>query len=132
MTKELVEIEFRYTDKPLNSDSSDYVSKTITIGVYDSFDEACIHGNKLMENLESKFKLHMFPNGNFAQKERFSKNGGCFGYPNRLISNLAYLKTPFQFYARIVKLDYLDIDKTILEILEANKRYKDFKNSIED
>lgn len=132
MTKELVKIEFRYKDKSLNNDSSNYVSKTITIGIYSSFDEACIHGNALMENLENKFKLHSFPNGNFAQKERFSKNGGCFGYPKRLITNLAYLQTPFEFYAQIIKLELSDIDKTILEILEANKRYKEFKNSIED
>lgn len=93
MTKELVTIEFRYHDKPKGEHDSNYKSKTITIGVFDTIEEAIIEGNKALELLESKFKLHAFPKGDKAAKERFSKNGGCFGNAKKLVTNLAYLQT---------------------------------------
>lgn len=127
MKKELVTIEFRYRDVPKGEWDSGHPSKTITIGVFDTLDEAITEGNKALEVLESKFNLHEFPNGTKAKKERFSKNGGCFGSANKLITNLAYLKTPFAFYAKITTLNYNDVDQTINEVLEATKRYKDYK-----
>jgi len=126
MTKQLVTIEFRYKDTAKGDWDSVYKNKEITIGVYDTFEEACINGNNLMELLESKFDLHKFPDGHYAAKERFSKNGGCFGHKNSLISNLAYLKTPFDFYAKITELKYFDVEETIVEVLEAGKRYKKY------
>ena len=51
-------------------------NKMITIGVYDTFDDACKNGNNLLEVLESKFELHQYPDGTKASKERFSKNLG--------------------------------------------------------
>ena len=78
-----------------------------------------------MEKLESLFDLHVFPNGKgTAKKERFSKNGGIFGGKKNLISNSAYLKTPFTFYARINTLRYEDIDESIDDVLNAIKRFK--------
>jgi hypothetical protein len=76
-----------------------------------------------MEVFEKHFKL----NTSWNKKERFSKNGGCFGYPNRLITPLGYLQTPFDFYAKITKLTYGDVEQTIAEVLEAGKRYKNHK-----
>lgn len=127
MTKELVTIEFRYNDKPISEDFGGYKTKTITIGVFDTLDEAIVEGNKALEIFEKKFKLHVFPKGYSAAKERFSKNGGCFGSANKLISNLAYLQTPFTFYAKITTLKYEDLEQTIFNVLEAGKRYKEYK-----
>lgn len=129
MTKELVTIEFRYHDKPKNEAFSGHESKTITIGLFDTLDEAIVEGNKAIEALEKRFKLHVFPDNREARKERFSKTGGCFGLPHRLITNLAYLKTPFGFYAKIEKYTYGDIDQIINEVLEAEERYKEYKKS---
>jgi len=126
MTKELVTIEFRYNDAPKGDHDSDYKNKKITIGVFDTFDEAATAGNKALEVFEKHFKL----NPAWNRKERFSKNGGCFGEPQRLISALAYLQTPFDFYAKITKLTYADVDETINEVLEAVKRYKKYENSL--
>ena len=123
MTQELVTIEFRYRDKPTGDYDGGYRSKTITIGVYDTFDEAVLEGNKVLEILESKYPL----NPHYNRKDRFSKNGGCFGYPKRLITNLAYLRTPFEFYAKIETLNYWDVEQTISETLEAITRYQDWK-----
>jgi len=127
MTKELVTIEFRYRDAPINDSIGEHKTKTITIGVFDTLDEAIFKGNAAIEILESKFPLHKFPDGRTVQKERFSKNGGCFGYPNRLISNMAYLTTPFAFYAKITTLKYDDIEQSITDILDSVKRYRAFK-----
>ena len=128
MTKELLTIEFRYRDIPKGDYDSEHKSKTITIGVFDTLEEAIAEGNKAMEVFEDYFKL----NTAWNTKDRFSKNGGCFGYPKRLITPLAYLQTPFDFYAKITTLTYGDVDQTILEVLEANKRYKEYKLNTKD
>jgi hypothetical protein len=122
MTKELVTIEFRYYDEPKSDFRTTSQTKTITIGVFDTFDEAIIEANKALEKFEKKFKLNKFNN----IKERFSKTGGCFGTEKRLISNLGYLETNFQFFAKITTLEYDDINETINEILNAGKRYQNY------
>ena len=65
MKKHLVTIEFRYCDEP-NSHGNTYKTKVVTIGVYDTFADAAKHGNDLLETLESKFPLHVFPAGHKA------------------------------------------------------------------
>tara|TARA_R110000765_G_scaffold5492_2_gene17214 strand:+ start:526 stop:924 length:399 start_codon:yes stop_codon:yes gene_type:complete len=127
MEKFLVTIEFRYNDVLRHKKGWTQKTKKVTIGVYDNFDDACKEGNKLMENLESKFDLHIFPNGKgTAKRERFSRNDGCFGSKKNLITNLAYLKTPFQFFANITTLKYDVIDNVIEEVTDSVKSYKEF------
>lgn len=129
MEKYLVRIEFRYSDAPETEDGYTSRNKMITIGVYDTFKEACQNGNNLLEVLESKFELHQYPDtGRKAPKERFSKNGGPFGSKNDLVTNLAYLKTPFEFYAKIETLKYNPIDEVIEEVVSASKRYMDYEH----
>lgn len=123
MEKYLVTFEFRYSDAPKNEDDYTSRNKTITIGVYDDFDEACKEGNKVLEVLESKYK----PNPNYNRKERFSKNGGCFGSRQTLISNLGYIQTPFTFYAKIETLKYLDFEQGVNEVVASLKRYVKYK-----
>ena len=127
MEKYLVRIEFRYSDTPETEYRSTSKNKMVTIGVYDSFEDACQNGNNLLEVLESKFELHQFPDGSKASNKRFSKNGGCFGSKNTLVTNLAYLKTPFEFYAEIETLKYNPIDEVIENIVSASKRYRNYK-----
>lgn len=132
MIKELVTIEFRYRDKPINKDFSGSKTSKITIGVYDTFKEAIEAGNKALENLESRFKLHKFPQGNNASKERFGEKNGCFGTQKRLITNLAYLQTPFEFYAKITKLEHIDLNSKIDDVLESLNRWRKFKKEEND
>ena len=133
MEKFLLTIEFRYKEIPKSDIYSEYKSKKITIGVFDDFDTACVEGNKLMVNLESKFPLHVFPNGRgVAKKERFSKNGGCFGSKNSLITNSAYLKTPFEFYAKIDTLKMDNIEETIEGVVDSIKKYREYKTADAD
>ena len=132
MEKYLVTIEFRYSDAPPEGYNYTSHTKTVTIGVYDDFDDACKYGNELMENLESKFQIHTFPDGTKAKKDRFSKNGGCFGSKNVLITNLAYLKTPFEFYAKITTLKYDEINDVINDVIKSVKRYREYRNHEKD
>ena len=129
MEKYLVRIEFRYSDAPKTEDGYTWKNKKITIGVYDTFEEACKNGNNLLEGLESKFELHQYPDGTKASKERFSKNGGIFGSKNTLVASSAYLKTPFVFYAKIETLEYNPIDEVIENVINASKRYINYKNN---
>lgn len=127
MEKYLVRIEFRYSDAPETEGRSTYKNKMVTIGVYDTFEDACQNGNNLLKILESKFELHQFPDSRKASKERFSKNGGPFGSKNDSVTNLAYLKTPFNFYAKIETLKYSPIDEIIEDVASASKRYVDYQ-----
>lgn len=131
MEKYLVRIEFRYSDAPKIENNITSKNKMVTIGVYDTFEDACRNGNNLLETLESKFNLHRFPDGSKAPKERFSKNGGCFGSKKTLITNLAYLKTPFDFYAKIEALKYDNINEVIEDVVSSSKRYKTYRLEIE-
>lgn len=124
MEKFLLTIEFRYQDSPKCSGQySQHITKTITLGVFDTRDEANLNGNKALEIFEKRFKL----NPNYNKKDRFSNNGGCFGYPKDLITNLGYIQTPFEFFAKITPLKYDDIEETINNVMDAVKRYKEFK-----
>ena len=124
MEKHLVTFEFRYKGTPKNELYSEHKNKTITIGVFDTIEEAIEKGNESLLVFEKHFKIHVYPKGNEAKRERFSKNGGCFGSSNTLVSNLAYLQTPFTFYGKITKLNYADVDDTINEVLTSIKNYK--------
>lgn len=123
MEKFLVTIEFRYETRFCDRE------KVVTIGVYDTFEDACDNGNFLMETLESKYPLHEFPDGTEAKKERFSKYGGPFGTKKNSIADSAYLKTPFAFFAKITTLKFDDVDKTIGEIEAAVKKFKEYMSS---
>lgn len=122
----LLTIEFSYNDAPEHEgEPVQYIRKKITIGIYGTREEANLKGNKSMELFEKHFKLNPYHN----RKERFSNNGGCFGSPKDLITNLAYLQTPFNFFAKITKLNYEDLEQTIMNATEAAKRHNEYKIS---
>lgn len=131
MERYLVTFEFKYNDAPIGNFSG-YKDKTITIGVFNDFNDACHAGNEALMEMESQFKMHVFPSGAEAKKERFSEDGGCFNTKKTLISNLAYLNTPFSFYAKITTLKHDDLKETIKNIIEAGERYKDYKISLSE
>ena len=117
MNKYLVTIEFRYSDVPDAWDST-HRSKKFTIGVYDSIEDAIVNGNKQLEIFEKHFKL----NTAWNRKERFSKD-------NKLISDLAYLQTPFQFFAKIDTLVYCNIEQELHNVMQAVKNYKEYQSA---
>lgn len=120
----LVDIEFRYSDKPRgDNDYPDHVSKTITIGIYDSYDEAVKVANNMLENeLESRFPL----NKAWNRKERFGER-----FNTNLISDMAYLTTPFSFFAHIKKLEFSSVSNVIDEVLVSESRYKEWRSKLD-
>lgn len=125
MKKYLVTIRFTYNDAPKNDFLSGITKKTIAIGVYDTQNEAITNGNKALEVFEKYFPL----NSHYNVKERFSKNGGPFGEPVYLITDMAWITTPFSLSAEITLLDYQDVEETINNVLEAQNRYKEYKDN---
>ena len=125
MRKYLVTIRFTYNDAPKDEFLSGYTQKTITIGVYGTENEAITNGNKVLEAFEKRFPL----NPNWNVKERFSNNGGPFGEPKHFVTNTAWITTPFSLVAEITVLDFQDVEETINNVLDAQKRYKEYKEN---
>jgi hypothetical protein len=117
-----VDLGLRYCDEPRNgSDYASNVSKTITIGIYETYEEAVRAGNSMLQSeLESKFPL----NKNWNKKDRFGET-----YKEYLISDLAYLTTPFSFFAHINKLNLGSVSDAIDEAVNAEKRYAEWKKA---
>lgn len=120
-----VDIELRYSDAPMGEgDRARQISKTITLGIYDTYEEAVRAGNHMLETeLESKFPL----NKNWNKKSRFGEQ-----YTKYLISDLAYLTTPFSFFAHINKLEISPVSEAIEAALSAETRYREWKKSYRD
>jgi hypothetical protein len=118
----LVDLQLRYTDKPKGDDDyPNYINKTVTVGIYDTYEEAVKAGNAMLEaELESRFPL----NKNWNRKQRFGEM-----YTMSLISDLSYLTTPFSFFAHIKKLEIGSISDAVEEAINARSRYKEWKNS---
>lgn len=113
--KYLVNIEFRYKEV-VEYPFSGYTSKKITIGVYNSIEEAIEAGNNVLILLENKFPL----NKHYNRKERFGKKTDEW-----LICNGTHLITPFQYFARIKQLYYYDnLDNIIDAVLQSEMEYR--------
>lgn len=114
MEKYIVEIEFRYKAIPKNDSpyASDSYNRKITIGIYDSLDEAIKQGNKSLDVLKSKFSFN----------DSFSKHGGIFGAPNKLVCNFHDRNKP-QFFATIETLHFDDIASVMEDVFNANEKW---------
>ena len=121
MTKELLTIEFRYHDTPRADWHSGHKTKTITIGVFDTLEEAVTEGNKALKILSEKFEVRA--------NDRF-KVRGLLGQPDRLVTNTCYPTKGIQYFAQITKLNYDDLGETITETFDAFKRYINYQKSV--
>lgn len=115
MQKELLTIEFRYYDQPEDVTNCVCRSKTITIGVFDTLEEAIEEGNKALEILSKHFQVR--PN------DKFQFNY-LFGAPLRLVTNCCYPTNGIQYFAKITPLKFDDLSDTIKETFDAYERYK--------
>ena len=106
MDKELLTIEFRY-----NADGG-YRAKKITIGVYNTLEEAVNEGNKTLSTLSSKFKF----------SDNFGLHNGCFGYPNRLVTDF-YSHKGIEVFAKIEPLHFDNLADVMDEVLECQDKY---------
>ena len=120
MKKELLTIEFRYHDKPKYGSDSEYKSKTITIGIYDTLEEAIVEGNKVLVVLSKTFEVRV--------DDKFKLNH-LFGSPQRLVTNTCYSTNGVQYFANIRELKFDDLGETVNETFKAFERYKEYYNS---
>lgn len=104
-----VSVEVRYY---VNGYDGDKVYRTVKnlIGVYDDQDQALNAGNEALRELEKLFPMHVFPNGQEAPKQRLSRIIS-------IVSNLAYLKTPFDFYMEIETIFKNPIEEFVGSVL---------------
>ena len=117
MQKELLTIEFRYHDKP-DSIGSVYRERKITVGIFDTLEEAIEEGNRLLEILQKYFEVR--------SDDKFSKNF-LFGTPRRLVSNCCYPTRGISYFAKIEPLRFDELSETIREVFEAAERYKAYR-----
>jgi hypothetical protein len=113
MKKELLTIEFRYHVKLKNENSLEYRNKTITIGIFDSIEDAIIEGNKAIDVLSKRFEVRY--------DDRFKLNH-LFGYPKKLVTNTCYPTKGIEYFAKITSLEFNDLNTVLDEIFRtANK-----------
>lgn len=123
MKRELLTIEFRYFDSPLHDGGSGYKTKRITIGIFDTLEEAVQKGNCVIQELSKQFEVR--------QDDKFAVHG-LFGLPMRLVSNCCYPTNGVSYFAKITTLDFADIPTTISEAFEATARHRRYLKEQED
>lgn len=116
--KRLVTIELRYEDRPVNEDVGGYTTRTITIGIYDTLDEAIEQGNKAIELLSKYFEVR--------SDDYFVKNA-LFGMPRTLVSNCCYRNQQIAYFAKITPLHFDDLEAAVKEAFAARERYKKYQ-----
>jgi hypothetical protein len=120
-TKELLTVEFRYTRISTWDRDDDYCTKTFTIGIYDSLEEAVIMGNLTLLTLSETFEVR--------STDRF-KVKGLFDFPDRLVSNNCYPTKGVMYFAKIETLNFVEIDtfqNEINEIMDEKDKYIEYK-----
>ena len=123
MKKEMVSIEFRYHDKPKSHLFSGSKDKTITIGIFDTLEEAIVEGNKALDVLAKSFEVR--------SDDRIVLKG-LFGAPTKLVTNCCYPTKGIQYFAKIVTLKFDDLSETIYETFKAFDVYKEYKQAEQD
>ena len=114
----MLTVEFRYLDAPKGEHMGSHNTHTITLGIYDTIEEAVNEGNKALEVLAKTFEVR--PEDKFKVR-------GLFGHPNRLVTNCCYPTRNISYFAKITKLKFDGLSQTIDKVFEARKRYVEHK-----
>ena len=116
MTKELLTVEFRYHDKPISEYDVDRRTKTITVGIFDTLEEAISEGNRILDVLSESFEVR--------SDDRFQLHY-LLGFPKRLVTNTCYPTKGIEYFAKIEKLRFDNLSEVINEVFDAYKKYKE-------
>lgn len=114
MEKFLLRVELRYYNVPKTEYHPAHNCEYTTIGIYDSFKEACIAGNEVLNNIIKKYNLKTY--------DGFSEHGGPFGNRNTLETNCCS-NDPITYYAEITTLKFRDLNERVEHALKAQKEY---------
>lgn len=123
MNKELLTIKFEYHDVPKWGRDSGRTERTITIGIFDTFEEAAAAGNEAIKTLSELLGSE--------NKDRFFRHG-VLGYPTRSVSNFFCRPRTIFYRAEITPLVFGDLHDMVKETFEARKRYQEFKKKQEE
>jgi len=123
MTKEILTVEFRYMNIPDGNWDGGCRTKKITIGIYDTIDDAIVRGNEILDILSRYFEVRA--------DDKF-KLYHIFGHPTRLVTNTCYLTDDIQYFAKIEQLNFEDLTITIDDINKSVKQYKLYKRNNAD
>lgn len=115
MTKQLVTIEFRYKCVPNSDLCSCHRQKTITVGIYDTIEEAVAEGNKAVNKLLKNYKI----NGEFNVKD-------SLGVSNRIVTDYTNV------FAKITELKFDDVEATMNEVAESNAKFIEYKKTLRE
>ena len=118
--KYLLTVDFRYTIRNKDEEiGDDYKTEIITIGVFDSKEEAISKGNESLKIFDKFYKR----NPNYRKLAEFSKNGGCFGSMVNLITDSEfYPQIRYSFFMKITTLKYEDLEQKIINIEQKIKK----------
>lgn len=123
-TKELLTVEFRYVDAPEGYfDKTKDVSKTVTIGIYDTLNDAVDAGNEILKKLSKYFEVRS--DDQFKTKCPWRLSG-------RLVTNICYPTKGVSYFAKITKLSFDDLETTVLEAFQGAERHRKYKLSQEN
>ena len=115
MQKELLEIEFRYHDRPIGSCPATSCSKTIAIGIFDTLEEAVKAGNETLKVLSEHFQVR--------SDDRF-KVRGLFGTPDRLVTNCCYTTKGIAYFADTENIDVNKKTMNNMDVIVLNHKNK--------
>ena len=119
--RERLEIELRYY--ALQDDSVVYHNPTITVGIYDTIEEAVAAGNEMLVTLSKYFKVRV--------GDTFKVNG-LLGYPDRLVSNCCYRTNGVVYFARIVRMEFADVEAKVKQAIQSAQELRMKENQEED
>jgi hypothetical protein len=112
MNKELLTIEFCYHVIPKSECAFDLETKKVTIGVYDTLEDAVKEGNNVLKELSSRFKF----------RKSFGTHNGVSGSATRLVCD-RFNGYP-QVFCEITQLKYDDICKVMNEVFDSEDKYR--------
>lgn len=118
MTKEHLTVEFRYRD--INSPFDGHASRKITIGIYDTLEDAILKGNETLGVIYETL--------NATNREFFKLNGGFMGHTSRLVAEMI---NRIDVYAKITSLSYGNLTEVLDDVFETNSQYYDHIKEIE-
>ena len=112
LKKELLTVEFKYVS------GRKYRDEVITLGIYNTIDDAVESGNNVINELSKYFTI--------KEEDRFSTDGIC-GRPNRLVTNVCYPSQRISFFAKITPLILDDLNNTVERIFKAADRFDKYE-----
>ena len=111
MKKQLLTIEFRYDSVPKYKKFGGYTTKIVTIGIFDTLNDAINSGNDCLKVLSNRFEV---------RKDDIFSLTTSLGIPGTMVTNCCYPTNGVQYFAKITSLNFDNLEDKINEIFEMD------------